>query len=78
MVGNANGIQLFGRAQGNFISHNFIAGNPPVQVSVNNPTTTGVDIRNEATAGNTFEDNYCLTAVNAACPAVDDTPPRLR
>jgi len=76
VVGNTNGIQLTGRAQGNVISHNIVAGNPPLQVSINNPMTTGVDIRNEATPGaNTFEDNLCLTAIGIAnCPAVDDTP----
>lgn len=77
IVGNANGIVLLG-GEGNFIRGNIIVGNPPVQVSVNNPTTSGVDIRNSAPGANTFEDNFCLTAVNVACPAVDDTPPRLR
>jgi parallel beta-helix repeat protein len=79
VVGNANGIILLAGNSGNFFRHNIIVGNPPVQVSVNSPTTSGVDIRNDATAGaNTFEDNVCLTAVNAACPGVDDTPRRLR
>jgi parallel beta-helix repeat protein len=76
VVGNANGILLVAGAEGNFIRRNIVAGNPAIQVSVDNPTTTGVDIRNLAAPGtNTFEDNFCLTAVNAACPAVDDTPP---
>jgi len=78
IVGNVNGIVLLG-GQGNFIRGNIIVGNAPVQVSVNNPTTSGVDIRNNTAPGaNTFEDNFCLTAVNAACPAVDDTPRRQR
>jgi parallel beta-helix repeat protein len=79
VVGNANGVFLFAGVEGNFISHNVVTGNAPVQVLVNNPTTSGVDIRNNATPGaNTFEDNVGLTAINAACPAVDDTPRRLR
>jgi len=75
VVGNTNGIVVDAGVEGNVIRRNFVASNPAVQVSVNNPTTSGVDIRNSATPGaNTFEDNFCLTAVNAACPAVDDTP----
>jgi parallel beta-helix repeat protein len=75
IFGNSNGIYLVAGAEGNLIRRNIIAGNPAVQVSVNNPTTTGVDIRNLAAPGtNTLEDNFCLTAVNATCPAVDDTP----
>jgi parallel beta-helix repeat protein len=75
VVGNTNGIIVDVGTQGNFIRRNIVAGNPAVQVSVNNPTTSGVDIRNNATPGaNTFHDNFCLTAVNVACPAVDDTP----
>ena len=76
IVGNANGITLVAGAEGNFIRGNVVVGNPPVQVSVNNPATTGVDIRNLAAPGtNTIIDNVCLTAVNAACPSVEDTPP---
>lgn len=76
VVGNANGIFLVAGVEGNFIRRNVVAGNPPLQVSLSFPATTGVDIRNMAAPGaNTFEDNFCLTAVNAACPAVDDTPP---
>lgn len=79
VVGNANGITLVAGVQGNVILRNLVVGNPPIQVSVNNPGTTGVDIRDLATPGsNIIEDNVCLTAVNAVCPAVDDTPPRLR
>jgi hypothetical protein len=58
-------------AQGNLIRRNLIVGNPPVQVSVENPSTSGVDIKNEAPAGaNTFQDNICLTSVNGPCPAL--------
>jgi len=37
------------------------------------PAADGVDIRNGAAPGtNTIDDNVCLTAVNAACPDVDE------
>jgi parallel beta-helix repeat protein len=71
ILGNTNGIVLVAGVEGNVIRHNKIAGNPPVQISVTFPTADGVDIRNQATAGaNTFKDNFCLTAVNAPCPAI--------
>jgi hypothetical protein len=51
---------------------NLVLGNPPVQVSVGSPGTTGVDIRNQATPGaNVVEGNICLTATNAACSITD-------
>jgi hypothetical protein len=64
---------------GNVIRRNMIAGNPPVQVTVAVPATSGWDIRNltEPTA-NTFEDNFCLTSINALCPTVDDSHRRIR
>jgi hypothetical protein len=55
----------------NVIRRNLIVGNPPVQVSVDNPSTSGVDIKNQAAEGlNTFQRNICLTSVNAPCPAL--------
>lgn len=79
VVGNVNGIILVAGAEGNFIRRNIVAGNAPVQVAVNNPTTTGVDIRNDATPDvNTIIDNVCLTGVNAPCPSVEDTLPHPR
>lgn len=57
--------------QGNIFRHNLVVGNPPVQVSVDHASTSGVDIKNTATAGaNTFGGNICLTGVNAPCPAL--------
>jgi parallel beta-helix repeat protein len=71
LVGNTNGIVLVPGVEGNVIRHNIVAGNPPVQVSAAFPATDGVDIRNQATPGaNTIDDNFCLTSINAACPAV--------
>jgi hypothetical protein len=62
---------LLAGVEGNIVRHNIIAGNPPVQISDSFQTTNGVDIRNLATPGaNTFEDNFCLTALNAPCPAI--------
>lgn len=76
-VGNANGITLVAGVQGNIILRNLVVGNPPVQVSVNNPETVGVDIRNLATPGsNTLEGNVCLTSVNAVCSSVVPTERR--
>jgi parallel beta-helix repeat protein len=70
VVGNTNGIIIDPGARGNYIVRNLVVGNPAVQVSVNNPTTIGVDIRNAATAGdNVVEGNVCLTTVNATCAA---------
>jgi parallel beta-helix repeat protein len=69
--GNANGIVVAKGSMGNVIRRNLIVGNPPVQVSVENTSTTGVDIKNEAPEGaNTFQDNICLTSVSGPCPAV--------
>ena len=73
IVGNANGITLVAGVERNVIVGNFVVGNPPVQVSVNNPTTAGVDIRNLATGGaNIVQGNVCLTPVNAVCSIADD------
>lgn len=72
VVGNTNGIVMDPGVKGNIILRNLVVGNPAVQVSVNNPTTTGVDIRNAATPGdNIVEGNVCLTAVNAVCSILD-------
>lgn len=46
-------------------------GNPPVQVSLDNSSASGFDIKNLATAGaNAFEGNTCLTSLNAPCSSV--------
>ena len=70
--GNTNGFVIGTLTQGNVIRGNLIVGNPPVQISVQDPTAGGVDIRNESSAGaNTFEDNRCLTYTGAGpspCP----------
>jgi len=77
IMGNTNGIIVVAGAAGNVIRRNTVVGNPPVQVSTTFPAAGGVDIRNGAAAGtNTIDDNVCLTAVNAPCPAVDQQGPR--
>jgi parallel beta-helix repeat protein len=71
IVGNANGITLASGAEGNIFRGNLVTGNPPVQLSLESPSTNGVDIRNSATPGaNAFEGNICLTSINAPCPSV--------
>ena len=79
VTGNTNGIFIVAAVTGNLIRRNIVAGNSPLQVSVSNPGPVGVDIRNLAPAdANTIVDNVCLTAVGVTCPAVDDTPARIR
>ena len=71
VVGNTTGIYLVAGTEGNIIRRNFVTGNPPVQVAVSIPSSTGVDIRNQAAAGaNSFVGNICLTSINAPCPSV--------
>jgi parallel beta-helix repeat protein len=74
-LGNANGIILFAGTSGNVIRRNMVIGNPAIQVSNSLPMSTGVDIRNLAAAGaNTFEDNACVTSMNAPCPSIRGIP----
>lgn len=72
--GNTNGFVIGPGTHGNVLRGNLIVGNPPVEVSVESPSTGGVDIRNESDAGAvTFEDNGCLTYMGAGpspCPNV--------
>jgi len=73
--GNINGLALFplGAATptGNLIRKNVIAGNPPIEVSADNPgiNPVGADIRDFSVAGsNTFEENLCVTYTGGASP----------
>jgi parallel beta-helix repeat protein len=71
VTGNSNGIYVAAGVQGNLIRGNLVTGNPSVQVLVDNPSTTGVDIRDLSSSGaNAFEGNTCLTSLNALCPSV--------
>jgi len=48
-----------------------VVGNPPVQVAVDHTGNGGADIKNlSAASANTFDENVCLTGVNAPCPTV--------
>jgi len=70
VLGNSNGIFLATGVAGNVIRRNLIVGNPPVQVIIDHPSESGVDIKNLADDGaNTFRRNRCLTSINAPCPA---------
>jgi parallel beta-helix repeat protein len=71
VTGNANGIYIAPGVQGNVIRGNLVTGNPSVQVLLDNPSTTGVDIRDLSDSGaNAFEGNTCLTSLNTLCPSV--------
>ena len=71
IVGNSNGIFLAAGVKGNIFRSNLVTGNPAVQVSVDNPSGGGVDIKNLADPGaNSFEGNVCATSVNAPCSSV--------
>ena len=71
VFGNSNGLYLTATVQGNIIRHNIFLGNPAVQVSVDNPSGSGVDIKNLADVGaNAFEGNACVTSINAPCSSL--------
>lgn len=69
--GNLNGVLIASTTQGgNVIRRNLIAGNPPVQVSMEFGDTIGADIQDLSAPGtNTFEDNRCLTYAGAVKPS---------
>lgn len=77
-TGNTNGLFIAAGVQGNVFRRNLIVGNPPVQVDVDHPANTwttlqlqGLDIKSLADeSANTFENNVCLTSINAPCPAL--------
>jgi hypothetical protein len=71
VLGNSNGLFLAAPVLGNIIRGNLITGNPSVQVSTDNPSGSGLDIKNLTPPGaNAFVGNVCLTAVNATCGLV--------
>lgn len=70
MTGNVTGIRIQPAATRNVFRGNVIAGNPPILVSNNVPESaaSGFDIMNLSAAGaNTFENNTCITSMNAPC-----------
>lgn len=74
-IGNTNGIILFPESSGNIVRGNVVVGNPPIQVSVSLPGSTGVDILNLSAPGmSTFDRNLCLTGASAPCPNLSASP----
>jgi Right handed beta helix region len=74
--GNINGLALFPLPglpppSGNLIKKNVIAGNPPIEISADNPgiNPVGADIRDFSVPGtNKFEDNLCITYTGGETP----------
>ena len=74
-IGNTNGIILLPRSTNTLVTGNVVVGNPPIQVSVSLPTSTGFDILNLSAPGtSTFDRNLCITAVAAPCPDLSTLP----
>jgi hypothetical protein len=72
-TGNTNGILVAAGARGTVVRQNLVVGNPGIQVANSQPDARAVDILNLAPPGQTtFENNTCLTAVNAPCPVVPE------
>jgi hypothetical protein len=68
-MGNTNGILLAAATRNTRVRGNTVLGNPAIQAGNTRPDATAVDILNLSPAGQaTFEDNTCVTAVNAPCP----------
>ena len=70
VTGNVTGVRINASAVRNVFRGNVIAGNPPILVANNAPdnAASGFDILNLAPAGaNTFENNTCVTSMNAPC-----------
>jgi hypothetical protein len=77
-IGNINGIIVGITATDTVIRSNVAMGNPPVQVSVGVPGSTGADIW-DASVGRTtkYDRNVCATGINAPCDGLtNDTTPR--
>src|SRR5262245_32298744 len=73
VTGNVTGIRISATnaTTGNVIRGNTIAGNPPILASNNAPENApfGFDILNLSAPGaTTFENNLCVTSMNAPCP----------
>ena len=70
VTGNLTGVRVGAGARSNIIRGNVIAGNPPILVSnsMAESAPLSYDILNLAPAGaNTFENNTCITSMNAPC-----------
>jgi hypothetical protein len=68
VTANVTGMRILAASVGNVIRGNVIAGNPPIQLANSVPDDFGVDILNLSAPGaNTFENNLCVTSMNAPC-----------
>ena len=81
VTGNVTGVRITPVSIGNIIRGNVVLGNPPILVSNNASENApfGFDILNMSETGaNTFENNNCITSINAPCvnlrPAADVIP----
>ena len=77
VTGNVTGVRITASAVRNVFRGNVIAGNPPILVANNAPdnAASGFDILNLAPAGaNTFENNTCVTSMNAPCANLKSEP----
>jgi parallel beta-helix repeat protein len=69
VMGNTNGILLGSATRNTTVRGNTVLGNPAIQSGNTRPEAQAADILNLAPAGQvTFEDNLCVSAVNAPCP----------
>ena len=76
VIGNTNGILLGSGSRDTKVRDNTVVGNPPIQVGNTRPDARAVDILNLSASGQTtFQDNVCVTSVDAPCP-VTWTPRR--
>src|SRR5262245_15353671 len=70
VTGNVTGIRIVATAVRNVFRGNVVAGNPPILISNTalDNAASGFDIQNlSASAANTFENNTCITSLNAPC-----------
>jgi hypothetical protein len=77
VTGNVTGIRIQPAALGNIIRGNVVLSNPPILVSNNASDNApfGFDILNlSATGANTFENNLCITSMNAPCANLNLAP----
>jgi parallel beta-helix repeat protein len=77
ITGNVTGIRIVPTSIGNVIRGNVVLGNPPILVANNAAENAPVafDILNLSDAGaNTFENNLCVTSMNAPCANLRPAP----
>jgi hypothetical protein len=77
-IGNINGIIVGSPATDTIIRGNVVMGNPPVQISVGVPGSTGADIWDQSAGRTTkYDRNVCATGLNAPCAGLpNEATPR--